>query len=544
MMNKLIVTESVVNQSISDLLLERLDALIYICRIDTYEILYMNKYAKELYGDGVGQVCWKWFHMDHAKPCSYCSIHYLNKPANKNHIYISDQFNPLNNKWYEVHDKLIKWTDGKKVKLQIAYNIDHRKKDEKKLMGLYKQQELFSEIATSFNRPLAFADKVNEVLDLVGNFANLSRVSIFHLEKGKHEARLIYEWCQKGITPKINYLRELVFDTLHPRYDLINNQRLINSKDLNDPLLKDLFAAFKRFNVRAMLFLPIFLHDEHIGYISFEMCNESREWQKDEIQLIKTFGNIISTSFERKSIEENRIRSERNLEKVSATKEKFLSIITRDLLSPFSAVSSLSTMLLENYSKWNDEKRLLFIESLRDSAKQGYKLLDNLITWSKMQSGKMDFFPKDVDICSAINLAKEQLMDRAIKKNIRIFGIQQDFIFVYADYMMLHGIIRNLLSNAIKFTPEKGTIEIKLIRLKEFVQLSIIDNGVGIEKAYLNSLFKIDRLSADFGPTEEKGTGLGLIICREFVEKNGGKIWAESKFGQGSCFSFTVPLSR
>ena len=543
-MSSLGIAESNSVQRASGLVLDQLDALIYVCDLESYQILYMNESAIRLYKNGIGQLCFKWFRHGEKGICKSCPVDLLKRRAEEHYIHVRDYFNPLNNKWYELHDSLITWADGRKVKIQLAFNIDHRKNVEDKLMALYRQHELFSKIAVTFNQEESFAQKLNEVLQAVGKFIDVSRVSIFEIYPDKKYASLTYEWTGEGISPKLNKLRKLIFDSNLPTYKRISNYGLIIANDLNHPDYRDLFAAFRKFQARSLLFLPVFLHENHIGYISFEVCNQIREWQEDEIQFIRTFGNIISTSFERKYIQEKRIRSESSLRKANATKDKFLSIITRDLLAPFTALTSLSTMLLENYQKWKEEKRLLFVQSIKESSKQGYKLLDNLITWSKIQSGQIEFFPKDVDLRSAICLAAEQLAEKAHKKNLRIEGIPEDFTFVYADYMMLHTIVKNLLSNSIKFTPENGLISISLKQDDDYAEVCVCDNGIGIEKEYLNGLFKIDMLSADFGPTEQKGTGLGLIICKEFVEKNGGRIWAESKLGQGSCFRFTVPLSK
>lgn len=535
------VTENTSTPDI-ELVLEQLHAVVFVCDITNYKILYMNKYARQVYGNGQGKQCWDILQPDTAGPCTHC----LNQKLLKSNgdVIVHDHFNVIDDKWYEVQEKIIDWKDGKKAKLSISYDIDHRKSDEKKLLILYKQQELFSKISEAFNKENAFANKVNNVLDLVGNFVDVSRVSIFMNIAEASEARLVYEWCKENIRPKLNKLKRIRYDSNNPVLNIVAESRLLNVNDLNDKEYKDHLAAFREFDVRAMLMIPIYLHGQHTGFVSFEDCGNIRVWQDSEINLLKTFANIISTSFERKHIEENRIRSEHNLREANATKDKFFSIITRDLLSPFSDLMSLSSILLENYQKWDDEKRLKFLDSIKEASKGGYKLLENLITWSKMQSGKIDFFRQEVDVRSAINLSIEQLKERANKKGIKISGAPKDFHFVMADYLMLNTIIRNLLNNAIKFTSQNGKVEIQLKQLDKFLEISICDNGIGIEKQYLSNLFKIDLDNYSFGPLEEKGTGLGLIICREFVEKNGGQIWVESEPGKGSCFKFTLPLAN
>ena len=541
-LNKLSKVEANTTNPDMELVLEQLHAVVFVCDIKNNKILYMNKYAKQIYGDGLGKLCWETFHPNAKEPCSYCLNDQLN--TNNGDVIVHDHFNAFDDKWYEVQERIIDWNNGKKAKLSISYDIDHRKDDEKKLMILYKQQELFSKISAAFNKQDAFANKVNNVLKLVGDFVDVDRVTIFMNKPELNEARLVYEWSKESIKSKIDKLRRISYDSDHPVFKKIIEKQLLNVNDLNDREYTQPLDIFRKFNVRAMLMVPIYLHGQHTGFINFEDCGNIRVWQKNEVQLLKTFANIISTSFERKRIEENRIRSEHHLREANATKDKFFSIITRDLLTPFSDLTSLSSILLDNYNKWDNEKRLKFVSSIRESSKSGYKLLENLITWSKMQSGHIDFFRQEVDVRSAINLSLEQLKDRSEAKGIEITGAPKDFQFVMADYLMLNTIIRNLLNNAIKFTAPNGKIQLKLKKLAEHLEISICDNGIGIEREHLNNLFRIDLDNYSFGPLEEKGTGLGLIICREFVEKNGGSIWVESELGEGSCFKFTVPLVK
>jgi signal transduction histidine kinase len=538
------IKSSIAGKSFAELILDHVNALIYISKLESFEILYMNDQAKQLYGDGVGKICWQWLQKEQNSPCAFCAVNFIDSDVNRDQIYIRDRYNPLNDKWYEVHDCIIDWENGIKAKLQIAYNIDHRKKDERKLRVLHKQQELFAKIAITFNMEKPFSFKLNEVLELVGNFVDVCRVSLFQNLPDKEFPYLTYEWCKKGVEPKLNHLKELVFDTNLPSYERLSNKEYFNIENLNEPKHNELFTVFKKFGVVALLFIPLFLRENLIGYLGFEVCSKVRIWRKEEIKILKTVANIISTALERKGIEENRLRSETSLRKANATKDKFFSVITRDLLAPYSSLISLSRMLLENYPKWDHKKRLLFVNSINESSQQGFNLLENLITWSKLQSGLVGYYPTDIDLRSAINLAIEQLIQGADYKNIKIKGIPEEIIFVYADYHMVHCIVKNLLDNAIKFTPENGEVMITVKKSANFVEVSVIDNGIGIEKAYMSSLFKIDRFSAETGAAEEKGTGLGLIISREFVEKNGGKIWAESKLGHGSCFTFTIPLSK
>ncbi|MEN8120664.1 MAG: ATP-binding protein [Bacteroidota bacterium] len=526
-----------------DLILDHLDALIYVVDMNSYRILYMNKHAKELYGDVAGQICWEKFQEGQTGPCKFCDKENLLKNAG-NKLPSRDEQNPINNKWYETYDNIIHWSNNEKARLHVAYDITNRKTDEINLKIHLKQQELFSNIALTFNQQKPFANKVNEVLHVVGKFVNADRVSLYENFAKNTKTQLTYEWCNKNVSAKLNKLPSISFDKHHPLYKRILKDKILNLKNITESEYFESLKVFVDFKVKSMLLIPIFLHKNHMGFISFEKCNKTRNWNENETNLLSTFGNIISTAFERKTIEEKRLRSEQKLKIANATKNRFLSIITRDLQTPFSDLKSLSSLLADSYDKWDNQKRKIFIDSILNSSSQGYNLLNNLIVWSKIQSKQISFNPESIDIKSVIGQTIEKLQSRADRKEIKISGIPENQIFVCADYYMLNTVFHNLVNNAIKFTKFKGSITIILKTLKKNLEVSICDTGVGIKKEDLNKLFRIDIDQTTFGPPEEKGTGLGLIICKEYVKKNGGKIWLESEFKKGSEFKFTVPLSK
>lgn len=542
-MNKAIKhnTSDQLNQNES--ILNEIEALVYVVDLDSYKVLYFNKKAKEVYGDIDEKKCWEKTKKCTSTPCKYCNKKYLLKHKGTKKL-ISDKLNPINNKWYEVHENLIDWPDTESAKLQIAYDISERKIDEINLKIFLKQQELFSNIAITFNQQKPFANKVNKVLHVVGKFLNTDRVSLFENFAKNTKTRLIYEWCNKNVLAKINRIPSISFDKHHPLYKRIVKDKVLNISNLMQSEYLESLKVFVNFDVKSILLIPIFLHKNHFGFISFEECDKTRNWYENETKLLQTLGNIISTVFERKAIEEKRLRSELKLKEANATKDRFLSIITRDLQTSFSDLKSLSSLLADRYDDWYDEKRKAFIDSILDSSSQGFKLLHNLMVWSQIQLKQISFNPESVDIKSVIGQTIEKFQSRADKKEIKISGIPDKQIFVYADYHMLNTVFHNLVNNAIKFTKLGGSVTIKLKTLKKYVVVSICDTGVGIKKEDLNKLFRIDIDQTTFGPPEEKGTGLGLIICKEFVKKNGGKIWLESNSEKGSEFKFTVPLSK
>lgn len=231
------------------------------------------------------------------------------------------------------------------------------------------------------------------------------------------------------------------------------------------------------------------------------------------------------------------------LHEANFTKDRFFSIIAHDLRSPFTSILGFSRLLNEEYDDFSNDERKMMIKQILSSTETTFQLLDNLLSWAKSQLGHTIFNPEYFDIeaviLEAINLAVPQARIKGI--SIKVLMIEKAKVF--ADANMIRTVIRNLLSNAVKFSYEGNMITIEASRVKEKIKISISDTGTGIEPKTLKSLFNIeDKVSSSKGTANEKGTGLGLILCKDFVEKNGGEISVESKLGKGSTFSFTVPL--
>jgi two-component system, sensor histidine kinase and response regulator len=234
-------------------------------------------------------------------------------------------------------------------------------------------------------------------------------------------------------------------------------------------------------------------------------------------------------------------RAQEDLLEANATKDKFFSIIAHDLKNPFNALIGLSKLLLNNYDSFGDVKRKDFVQMIHRSSEQGFKLLENLLDWSRMQTGKMEWQPLEIDLniyafenISLLNAAAEN-------KNIRLSSLIARDTMVYADANMIRMVIRNLLSNAIKFTPEGGEVKIASRSSEGYEEVTVSDTGIGMSEEDIGKLFRIDVHHSSPGTADEQGTGLGLILCKEFVEKNGGKIWVKSEVGKGSEFNFSVP---
>ena len=237
-------------------------------------------------------------------------------------------------------------------------------------------------------------------------------------------------------------------------------------------------------------------------------------------------------------------KSEKNLMELNATKDKFFSIISHDLKNPFSSLLSISELMVESFDHTDREDHKAGFQKINQSVKHLLDLLENLLTWSRSQRGKIKYEPVRFNLSTLVqeNINLHRLL--AERKGIMLQSNDQGEVYAYGDRDMINSVIRNLVTNAVKFTERDKKVEIQLNPKDKEVEVSIMDEGIGISSEQLEKLFRIDEKFKSTGTAGEKGTGLGLIICREFVEKNGGEIHVRSSPGKGSVFSFTIPMAN
>ena len=228
------------------------------------------------------------------------------------------------------------------------------------------------------------------------------------------------------------------------------------------------------------------------------------------------------------------------LQELNATKDKFFSIISHDLKGPLNSLTSFSGLLINHFNSLSKEDIQTLAKDLDKSLKNLFALLENLLEWSRSQTGNIEFKPEKFDLNAVVIENIELLRGQAQAKSIALEQTSNETTMVYAHRNSINTVIRNLVSNAIKFTPTGGRITLDIKPDGDHVVTSISDTGVGMSPEIISKLFRIDTKHSTKGTANEKGTGLGLILCREFVEKNGGRIWVTSKPEQGSVFSFSL----
>lgn len=231
------------------------------------------------------------------------------------------------------------------------------------------------------------------------------------------------------------------------------------------------------------------------------------------------------------------------LKQINDTKDKFVSIIAHDVRTPIIALIGYAEILAEDIDFLQIPEIKEFASSIVDISKQTITLLTNLLEWSRLQTGRIEFNPDVLDAYSVVQNTFALLCSSAEQKNIDIINNLEKGTFVLADENMIQTIFNNLVTNAIKFTENNGHIIISSEHFEKIIKFSVKDDGRGMDEEQINMMFDMNKSFTTPGTTNEKGTGLGMILCKEFVEKHGGKIWVESSPQKGSEFFFTIPSS-
>ncbi len=346
-------------------------------------------------------------------------------------------------------------------------------------------------------------------------------------------------------------------------YDLLEPYTSI---DIYKKSLKEYFETGNSDILQQIIELTYFRHDEDMIFLEIYFNTFQMSGKQNPCIIIRDatlkketegeFERIIEElQISRELIENNAndvnilnmklFESEEELQELNNNKDKFFSIIAHDLKGPFQGLLGYSKLLSEQLEGLSKEEIKEFSCELHESASQLFKLLQNLLEWSRIQRGVMEFNPQLLTLSELVESTIEILKPSANQKNIKIDSEVAKDIFVYADFNMVNTVLRNLVSNAIKFTNKKGKILISACKSDEhYVSIAVDDNGVGMSLDEMAKVFRIDVHHSKTGTDSETGTGLGLVLCKDLVEKNNGTLTLESEENIGSTFTFTLPLIK
>lgn len=277
---------------------------------------------------------------------------------------------------------------------------------------------------------------------------------------------------------------------------------------------------------------------EHSLEREMTLWNGKKIWLQLSNSIVKIGDKNANLSIFRDITKTKQLAQE--LVEMNAQKDKFFSIIAHDLKSPFNGLLGCTNYLASKIDAMTKEEIKETFTTIHDSANYLFKLLDNLLTWSRMRTGRMEYDPSKTNIGEIIMQNIDLFANNAEQKEISLAANIKGEIFAFCDKKMINSVINNLISNAIKFTPRKGKVLVDAKRAGDSILIAVADSGIGMSKEKLSALFKIDANISTSGTENESGTGLGLILCKELVEKNYGKIHVESKENQGSIFTVTL----
>jgi len=290
--------------------------------------------------------------------------------------------------------------------------------------------------------------------------------------------------------------------------------------------------------------VPLKLDGKTFGVIAVRDYHNPKAYSEDDMLILTFVSEQIAQIIERKRNSEEIKRYTEELKLLNNTKDKFFSIIAHDLKNPFITLLGFSELLLSDYADLSDDERIYYINEMKKSADISHSLLQNLLQWSRSQTGRIEFNPQNVDLLKLVSGIIDLLKASAERKEISISYNISPGLFVVADEDMLKTIIRNLLTNAIKFTQKGGLVTVETEFNGNYVNIIVKDTGVGMSNKVKENLFRMDISQTTFGTDNEAGTGLGLLLCKEFVEKHGGKISVQSELNKGSLFKFNLALSN
>jgi len=521
---------------------EKHSSVMLLINPENGNIINANKSASEFYGYSIDELCEKSINDINTLPTSQIAEERnLAFQDKRNYFIFPHKLSSGTIRIVEVHSTPIVY-GAKKLLFSIVHDITERKQAEEALIQSKQKAEesekhirlISDNLINGMIYQVIILDETNRKFTYLSD--NVEKYYGCTAKEAIENPNLIYdrthpEDIQKLIDSELNALKNMSdfnieIRTLNPNgsirwFQIVSKPRKLNELVFWDGIL---------FDITELKQAELLLKEKND-----EIATQNEEYEQVNEELIHTNQSLLYSKDEIQGINNK-------LSQLNADKDRFISILGHDLRSPFNSILGFSDLLLKNLHKYDIEKIEKQLKFIHQTAQKTFDLLEDLLLWTKSDSGKLTIEYQKLDfneICTEIiNTSKHQADTKAISINC----FETEKIILSADINMLKTILRNLISNAIKFTNQNGQINIFTEKNQTDVTITISDNGVGIEKNNLPKLWDFTKPISTTGTANEKGTGFGLLLCKEFVEKHGGKIWVESIVGKGSEFKFTLPL--
>lgn len=493
-------------------------------------------------------------------------------------------YNEELDKAIEYFEKVIAQSDTSSVTLAYASALNN-------IGSCYSRMAKHEKALEYFEKALSAYLKLNNKLQIAQVYTNLGQ-SHFFLDNSELASKYLQNAIRLNRNNKsqnqliVNLILIAKLDISHKKfiqakYHLDEALELTNEFNINYNKT-DLYRTYSSYYTTTKQFKKALDYKQKELHLKDSLFNITRQKQISELQTkFETKQKLIENESLRKDISLNKLQIEKQnqrnnylillsliviililillnrarlkkkshliiqdqkleLEVLNKTKDKFFSIIAHDLRSPFNTLIGLSSLLHSSYDKLSDEDRKDYINDLNTASENAYGLLDNLLTWSRIQQGSIVIKRKEENISTLIQECILPLQATAKLKHISIEYSETEESIVSIDKFSIKTVIINLINNAIKFSHEGSTISLSTEKKNSQIIVSVSDNGIGMSPEQINQLFKIDQGFTTLGTNKEKGTGLGLILCQEFIQKNKGQIWVESTEKIGSTFKFSL----
>lgn len=301
--------------------------------------------------------------------------------------------------------------------------------------------------------------------------------------------------------------------------------------------------------------IPLKVLSATIGVMVVQDYKNPSTFGENEKEILTFVSEQIASAIDKKRTEDklinytnelnlvnNRLsQSEKMLKEMNDSKDKFFSIISHDLKAPYQGLLSVLDLLVTDYDSLTDIEKKDIFSKVQETSKRTYNLLETLLQWAQMQMGKIEFKRNNFNLWTSVSGTIDLLFESAYLKKIKLINSIDDKIDLYADQNMINLVLRNLIANAVKFSKPEGSIIVSSTEDEEYFVISVKDFGVGIKEKMIDNLFRIDVHTSTMGTAKEKGSGLGLLLCKDMVNMHNGTIWVESVEGEGSKFSFSIP---
>lgn len=545
----------------------------------------------EISGEAInymGLIYWKWSQYSKALDYFFKSLKIQEQAGNNFGIGLA--LNNIANIYNEMNqpDKAIQYTnrvfkffkkDENKYILGRAYNIlgvSYFKKNDfekaieyqneslnfKKMSGeigsmaysyndlgdIYFARKNYKTALENYNEALKIRKQLNDKFGIAATLLSIAKVELANNNIVNAEKSLKESIQNATLIGNVNLIAQAYKELSELYYKKGNPELAYNFLKMNSELADSIYNKEAKNKIAELTVIYDLDSKEH----ELKIKNLEIEKEQSKNNFFIVIGLIVLSATTllfyrnrilRKTYNELDIKSH-ELQKAISSRDKFFSIMSHDLRSPFFGIKSMIEILADPNEVASEEEKKDYMKKLNSTVKDVYSLIENLIEWSKIQTNRIEYRPENYDLYDDLNSILLMLNFNAGHKKIKIENRINPPLEVFADQQMIHSVLLNLITNAIKFTRENGLIEIYSTIENEHVKICVKDNGVGIPDDIKEKLFKPDTRISSRGTNQEKGTGLGLLLCKEFIEKNGGTLSFTTKESEGTTFCFTLPRNK